>query len=181
MTLIFKPVRSSIADKDGLKLFHPRLIKMQTIDLPTIAEGIAEVSSLSLGDVHSVITNLMKSMRTHLLNSNSVKLDGFGTFTIIAHSHDKGVEKEEDVDGSQITQLMIRFMPEYTRSSFAGKNTKFYDGVTFRSLADMEELLKKNGVTDSEEVIDDTDKDVDPDKDPEKGDTEGDGGDGSGL
>jgi len=171
MTLIFKPVRSSIADKDGLKLFHPCLIKMQTIDLSTIAEGIAEVSSLSLGDVHSVITNLMKSMRNHLLNSNSVKLDGFGTFTIIAHSNDKGVAKEEDVDGSQISRLMIRFMPEYTRSSFAGKNTKFYDGVTFRSLADMEELLKKNGVPDTEEVVDDPDADAGGDTDPETGGT----------
>ena len=146
MALIFKPVRSSIASKDGLKRFHPRLIKMDTVDLSTIASEITEVSAVSPGDVHSVITNLMSSMRTHLLNSNSVKLDGFGTFTVIAHSNEQGVEKEEDVNASQINRLVIRFMPEYTRTSFSGKTTKFYDGVTFRSLADMEASLEDNGV-----------------------------------
>lgn len=151
MALIYKPVRSSIASKDGLKRFHPRLIKVDTVDLSTIAEEITEVSAVSSGDVHSVITNLMSSMRTHLLNSNSVKLDGFGTFTVIAHSNEQGVEKEEDVSASQINRLVIRFMPEYTRTALSGKTTKFYDGVTFRSLADMEAELKNNGVVNPDE------------------------------
>lgn len=148
MALIFKPVRSSIANKAGNRLFHPCLIKMDTVDLPAIAKEITELSSVSPGDVHSVITNLMSSMRRHLLNSNSVKLNGFGTFTIIAHSNDHGVPTEEEVSASQISRLVIRFMPQYTRSPFAGKKTRFYDGVVFRSLADMEESLKNNGVLD---------------------------------
>ncbi len=43
-----------------------------------IGETIAERSSLTAGDVHNVIRNLMAVMREQLLNSRTVKLEGLG-------------------------------------------------------------------------------------------------------
>ena len=56
-----------------------------------LAEVIAEKSSLTPGDVHNVIRNLMTAMRKELLNSRSVRLEGLGTFTMKACTQGHGV------------------------------------------------------------------------------------------
>ena len=43
-----------------------------------MAELIAEKASLTAGDVHNVIRNLMSVMREQLLNSRTVRLEGLG-------------------------------------------------------------------------------------------------------
>ena len=114
--LIYKAVQSNIASKDGKKKWHPCLVKTgNMIDTQKIGEMIAERSSLTAGDVHNVIRNLMGVMREQLLNSQTVKLEGLGTFTMVCQSRSKGVEKEEAVSPSQITGLRCQFTPEYTR------------------------------------------------------------------
>ena len=81
--LIYKAVQSNIASKDKKKKWHPCLIKMgNVVDTQMIGETIAERSSLTAGDVHNVIRNLMAVMREQLLNSRTVKLEGLGTFTL---------------------------------------------------------------------------------------------------
>lgn len=75
--LIYKAVQSNIASKDKKKKWHPCLIKMgNVVDTQMIGETIAERSSLTAGDVHNVIRNLMAVMREQLLNSRTVKLEG---------------------------------------------------------------------------------------------------------
>lgn len=77
--LIYKAVQSNIASKDKKKKWHPCLIKMgNVVDTQMIGETIAERSSLTAGDVHNVIRNLMAVMREQLLNSRTVKLEGIG-------------------------------------------------------------------------------------------------------
>ena len=62
--LIYKAVQSNIASKDKKKKWHPCLIKMgNVVDTQMIGETIAERSSLTAGDVHNVIRNLMAVMR----------------------------------------------------------------------------------------------------------------------
>lgn len=60
------------------------------MDTQMIGETIAERSSLTAGDVHNVIRNLMAVMREQLLNSRTVKLEGLGTFTMVCQSRCKG-------------------------------------------------------------------------------------------
>lgn len=89
--LIYKAVQSNIASKDKKKKWHPCLIKMgNVVDTQMIGETIAERSSLTAGDVHNVIRNLMAVMREQLLNSRTVKLEGLGTFTMVCQSRCKG-------------------------------------------------------------------------------------------
>lgn len=52
-------------------------------------------SSLTPGDVQNVIRNLMSTMRMHLLNSRTVRLNGLGTFTMKARTRGKGTEKQK--------------------------------------------------------------------------------------
>ena len=97
-----------------------------------LAEEIAEMSALSEGDVHSVIRNLMKCMRRHLLDSQSVQLEGFGTFTVKAQSAGKGVKTAEEVNHTQINYLKVQFTPSYHRvEAGVGKVCPMLSGATF--------------------------------------------------
>ena len=112
-----------------------------------MAELIAEKASLTPGDVHNVIRNLMSVMREQLLNSRTVRLEGLGTFTMLAKAGGKGVVLESKVSSSQIVSLRGQFTPEYTRSA---------DGVTTRALTSGVEFVHVKDVAGG--FVDDDDK-----------------------
>ena len=124
--------QSSLATKEGAKLWHLSLKKVgRAVDAQQLAEVIAEKSSLTPGDVHNVIRNLMTVMRSQLLNSRTVRLDGLGTFTMKARTRGKGVVKSEDVNPNQVTALRCQFTPEYTRPAAIGTTRALLQGVEF--------------------------------------------------
>jgi len=137
MPLIYKAFQSQLANKEGEKLYYPRLIKMgKIVNTQKIGELIAEKASLTPGDVHNVIRNLMSVMREQLLNSRTVKLEGLGTFTMISRAGGKGVKTEKEVNSSQIIGLRCQFTPEYFRNS--GNTTRaLTEGVEYVALADL--------------------------------------------
>ena len=74
MPLIYKPYQATLANKEGQKLYYPRLVKFgKMVNTQKMAELIAEKASLTAGDVHNVIRNLMSVMREQLLNSRTVR------------------------------------------------------------------------------------------------------------
>ena len=130
MPLIYKPYQANIANKAGQKLYYPRLVKFsKMVNTQKMAELIAEKASLTPGDVHNVIRNLMSVMREQLLNSRTVRLEGLGTFTMIAKANGKGVELENKVSSSQITSLRCQFTPEYTRAANGSATRALTTGV----------------------------------------------------
>lgn len=132
MPLFYYGRQSNIATKKGVKTWHVALKKVgRPVDLQMLAEEIAEKSSLTPGDVHNVIHNLMSSMRVHLLNSRSVRLNSLGTFTMIAHSRGQGVAKKEEVNANQVTSLICQFTPEYFRQAAVGTTRALLKGVEF--------------------------------------------------
>ena len=70
-------------------------------------------------------------MRLQLLNSRTVRLDGLGTFTVIARTRGKGVDAEKDVSPNQVTSLHFMFTPEYTRPAALGTTRALWQGVEF--------------------------------------------------
>ena len=127
--LIYKAVQSNIASKDKKKKWHPCLIKMgNVVDTQMIGETIAERSSLTAGDVHNVIRNLMAVMREQLLNSRTVKLEGLGTFT-----------------PAQITGLRCQFTPEYTRDAGGNITRTLIQGATYIHVNQLTKALGAGG------------------------------------
>ena len=87
------------------------------VDIRTLERDfkeIAELSSLTPGDTKNVIDNLVTVMTRHLQASESVTLDGLGTFRFTLVATGKGAENEEDVTTGQST-LKVRFLPASTR------------------------------------------------------------------
>ena len=128
MPLIYKPYQANIANKAGQKLYYPRLVKFsKMVNTQKMAELIAEKASLTPGDVHNVIRNLMSVMREQLLNSRTVRLEGLGTFTMIAKAGGKGVVLESKVSSSQIVSLRCQFTPDVA-GGFVDDDDKNHSG-----------------------------------------------------
>ena len=68
---------------DGVVKYHPQLVTQgQSVDLDKLAYTMKEKSSLSLGDIQSVLTNLVEAMRTALFDGKSVNIHDFGVFSL---------------------------------------------------------------------------------------------------
>ena len=133
MALFYKAVKSTMATKAGDKKWHLNLVKVgKVVSTQQLAEMIAEKSSLTPGDVHNVVRNLMTAMRSALLDSKTVRLDGLGTFTMKARTRGRGVDKEEEVNPNQVAALLCHFTPEYTRPAAIGTTWALFQGVEFQ-------------------------------------------------
>lgn len=132
MPLFYKGLQSQLETKEGVKLWHLSLVKVgKTVCLQDLAERIAEMSSVTPGDVHNVVRNLMTVMRSELLNSRTVRLDGLGTFTMRAQTRGKGTATEKEVNPNQVTALKCQFTDEYTRPAALGTTRALLKGVEF--------------------------------------------------
>ena len=83
----------------------------------TVAKKLADLSSLSVGDVLSVLKLLGGVIGDYMNNGRSVKLDGVGTFYYTANTEGQGVDSPDKVGAQQITGTRVRFIPETTRDS----------------------------------------------------------------
>lgn len=65
MPLIYKPYQATLANKEGQKLFYPRLVKIgRTVNTQKMAELIAEKASLTAGDVQRDSESDVRDART---------------------------------------------------------------------------------------------------------------------
>jgi len=79
-------------------------------DLKNLSKDLSEVSSLSAGDVQNVIANLIDQLPKWLMEGDSVKLDGFGTFRLSFSS--AGEVVKEDITADSIKDIYILFEPD---------------------------------------------------------------------
>lgn len=115
MPVLYKTIQSTKANKEGKKLYHPRVVHTAAIPTAQLAKEISEYSSLTTGDVKNTIDNMVIVMTKHLHASESVTVDGLGTFSIVMRSKGKGSAAAGDVDASQ-ARLQVRFTPSYTKN-----------------------------------------------------------------
>lgn len=90
MSVLFKGRRSSLPNAEGQKLYYVQLVNNGNIGIDEIAAKIELKSSLTQGDVLSVIRNLLQIMQDAFKDGKSVKLDGLGSFFLVARSNGNG-------------------------------------------------------------------------------------------
>ena len=115
MPVIYKGFQSVLENKEGKKLFYPRVVFTGNVSTAQIAKEISEYCSLTPGHTKNTIDNLIKVLTTHLQASESVTLDGFGTFRMAMKSTGKGVPTDGEVSATQAT-ITVRFQPAVTRN-----------------------------------------------------------------
>ena len=116
MPVLYKPFQSNLEDKkSGKKLFYPHVVRTGNINSAQLSKEIAAYSSLSPGDVKNTLDNLVTVMAQHLQSSESVSVDGLGTFRMVMSARGRGVETADEVSAAQAT-LTVRFQPATTRN-----------------------------------------------------------------
>lgn len=159
MSVTFKKIlRKSPLNKAGEGKYYPQLI---TWGKPATLEGIAVQmkvqSSLTFGDIKSVITNFVEVMRSELYNGHAVNIENFGVFSLSATTI--GTPDKKKCLPENIRSVHINFRPSSSvRPNMA--STRVEDRIDF---VDLEQQLKKK---------DDEGGEV-PDPNPDEG---GDGG-----
>lgn len=97
--------------KSGNQLWYGRAIHPTTVDLDTLAERIQRNCSMTKGDVLAVLTEMVSVMRDELQNSNKVKINGLGTFSVGLRTI--GTEREEDFNAvDNIKAFVVNFLAE---------------------------------------------------------------------
>ena len=107
MPVLYKPFQSNLEDKkSGKKLFYPHVVRTGNINSAQLSKEIAAYSSLSPGDVKNTLDNLVTVMAQHLQSSESVSVDGLGTFRMVMSARGRGVETADEVSAAEDT-LMV--------------------------------------------------------------------------
>ncbi len=137
MPVIYKARKASIPNKEGKKLYHPQVVTTGTVGLDQLSREVAELSSLSPGDVKNTIDNLITVMTRHLQSSESVSLDGLGNFSLSMRSTGKGAETAEEVN-AQNCRVKTNFRPSSTRNTDRTVATRsLITGASFVKLDDV--------------------------------------------
>ena len=90
------------------KKYYPHLITLgQSVNLKYIAQKMQGYSSLSIGDIKSVIQNFVEKMKEQLLEGKSVNIEGLGVFMLTACS--KGTDTAKDVTAKSVDSVRIFF------------------------------------------------------------------------
>jgi len=101
--------RANPLDKDAPKKLYAAPVYNGKIDKKQIADDLVLISSLSRGDISSVIENLLDSIPKYLLRGYSVQLGDLGTLRISFSS--EGVDDPDSFHVGMIRGKKILFTP----------------------------------------------------------------------
>ncbi|WP_148372126.1 HU family DNA-binding protein [Bacteroides bouchesdurhonensis] len=110
MSVIYKIVTrpSDPRVPNSPKRFYPHLVTLgQTVNLKFLAQKMQDRSSLSVGDIKSVIQNFVDKLKEQLLEGKSVNIEGLGVFMLTARS--KGADLAKDITANSVESVRIFF------------------------------------------------------------------------
>ncbi|WP_373818573.1 HU family DNA-binding protein [Porphyromonas loveana] len=122
LNLSVKSQVMKIGKHKGKTMFYAQVDKPKVIEYEDVIKDIAEMSSLTTGDVRNAIDRLAYYLQRELTEGNTVKLGQIGTFRVVVPS--KYVETEKEVNASIIKKARIRFYINRTLTAVA-ENIRF--------------------------------------------------------
>ena len=113
MTVIFRVIKRKVkpSDPTSKERYYPKVVHMaRKADLRFIVDRICDVSSLSRGDVRSVLQNFVEQLKEQLLEGKIVSIEGLGTFSLSIRN--KGEDNLKDMTAGKIKDLHICFLAD---------------------------------------------------------------------
>jgi len=104
-----KILRKNPRDQKAPGKYYAQPVYDGKVTKKTISDDLVLVSSLSRGDISSVIENLIDILPKYLLMGKSIHLEGFGTLKISFSS--EGAETEGELHVGMIRGRKIVFVP----------------------------------------------------------------------
>ena len=117
--------------EDSNHFYYGRPVVLNTINTAQLAKRVQQNCSMKYSDVIAVIAELVECMSIELQNSNSVHLDGFGTFKVGLNTTGAPTAKEFTTDC--IKRVKVNFLPEGHVNSGSKKLVRtFLDNVKLK-------------------------------------------------
>ena len=108
MAILLKTIgRKSPIDKGAPVKYYPVQTTIRQVDETTVAEQIADETTLNPAEALMAIRQLRKILVRQLLSSNSVKLGNWGSFSVTLST--TGAETAEMVKATNVKQVNVRF------------------------------------------------------------------------
>ena len=101
--------RGNPADQTAPKKWYAIHVLSGKKNISALAKDIADISSLSRGDINNVLTNLVERIPGELLDGKSVSLGELGTLRISFGSD--GADTEDNFNAAGIKNLKVIFTP----------------------------------------------------------------------
>ena len=90
--------------------WYARAQHIGTVSTEQLAEELSHSSSVTQADFIAVLYSLAVSIRTHLLQSEKVHLEGLGTLKVVVKSH--VAERKDEVSDKLIYSFRVLFNPD---------------------------------------------------------------------
>ena len=105
-----KMLRKNPQKQEDTGKYYPQLVTLgNSVGLDYIADIMQRFSSLSQGDIKSVLDNFVEAMRIALAGGVSVNITDFGVFSLAAKAEGKELKKE--CSAKCIKSVKINFRP----------------------------------------------------------------------
>lgn len=143
MAIIYKKqMRANPQQPGEPKKCYPHIITIgKSVSEELIVHQIKELSSLSKGDIQSVMTNFFDVVKTNLYSGHSVNIRNFGIFSLSAKT--EGSDTEKECTAKKIKSVRINFRPaESVRPNINA--TRAEDKLTF---IDFDTYLRDMGLS----------------------------------
>lgn len=110
MAILLKTVmRKNPMDQDAPPKYYPVQKTVHMVDETSVAEQIADETTLNPAEALMAIRQLRKILLRELMNSNSVQLGNWGSFGITLST--QGAETPEQVKATHVKQVKVNFTP----------------------------------------------------------------------
>lgn len=109
MSILIKTVERANPQNREEKKYYAAVANRDAIDLDGLANIISHYSSLSRGDIYSVLVNLVDTVPAQLLDGKVVHLGKLGSMSLNVKS--EGVATPEEVNGDTVKSVHIIFRP----------------------------------------------------------------------
>ena len=152
-----KILRKNPQDKTDAGKYYPQLVTQgNSVGLDYIADIMQRFSSLSQGDIKSVLDNFVEAMRIALASGVSVNITDFGVFRLAVKT--EGRETKKDCSAKCIKSVNISFRPSTSvKPALAGtrgaSKLQFFD-IEKGSTGELEEIEDPGtGGDDDDDII----------------------------
>ena len=95
-------------DRSKVK-YYPKIVRGETLDTEQVAALLQERTTLDNSEVYGFLTALSKAVRSYVVNSYVVEVEGLGIFTPTLKA--ESVDTEEELKASAITKKGVNYRP----------------------------------------------------------------------
>lgn len=112
MPVLYRKVQNKMSGSENYGKWYLQAVPHTDITTKDLANEISHATTVTYADILAVLIELSVAIRNHLLNSDTIHLEGLGTFRTGIRSKIAATRKEATANNIKATRILFR--PEST-------------------------------------------------------------------